>query len=203
MAAGALRERASQAVPVGFLDIREDEVERGFLARFVALAGFTSGRFRVELLDRRSYEGGGRLEFGRFGFHFTRPDGTVLTLDQLSHGQKRLLSFLYYLDVNEDFVIADELATGLHPRWVEACLQDMGPRQAFLTSHNPLLLEHVPLTSADELRATFLHCGLAPHEGHERKAWSNLSSETAARLFLAYQRGEAPLGNLLRAHGLW
>lgn len=200
---GLLRERAAQAVPAGFLDIRHDELERGFLARFVALADFQAGRFRVKLLDRRSYEGGGRLEFGHFGCVFIRRDGTVLTLEQLSHGQKRLLSFLYYLDVNEDFVIADELATGLHPRWVEASLGELGSRQSFLTSHNPVLFEHVPLSSAEQARTSIIHCQLRPHEGREFKAFSNPSPEQAEQLFAALQRGDTPPGKVLRTLGLW
>ncbi|MGZ3461073.1 MAG: AAA family ATPase, partial [Archangium sp.] len=140
---------------------------------------------------------------GHFGFGFTRRDGSVLSQEQLGHGQKRLLSFLYYLDVNEDFVIADELGNGLHPRWVEACLRSLGRRQVFLTSQNPLLFEHVPLASAEEVRASLIHCENALHEGRERKAWSNPAAETAARLFGAYQRGDTPLATLLRTHGLW
>jgi energy-coupling factor transporter ATP-binding protein EcfA2 len=200
---GLLRERVAREMPAGFIDIRHDEIERSFLARFVTLAGFTSGTFRVELLDKRNYEGGGRLEFGRFGFRFTRRDGAVLSQEHLGHGQKRLLSFLYYLDVNEDFAIADELANGLHPRHVEACLRELGGRQSFLTSQNPLLFEHVPLGSAGEVRASFIHCGTALREGHEWKVWSNPAPETAAKLLGAYQRGDAPLATLLRTHGVW
>ncbi|MCY1075960.1 AAA family ATPase [Archangium lansingense] len=202
---GLLRERVEREMPRpgGFLDIRHDEVERSFLAKFVTLAGFTSGLFRAELLDKRSYEGGGRLEFGRFGFHFTRRDGSVLTQAHLGHGQKRLLSFLYYLDVNEDFVIADELANSLHPRHVEACMRELGRRQSFLTSQNPLLFEHVPLGSADEVRASLIHCGTELRDGREWKVCANPTPETAEKLFSVYQRGDTPLATLLRTHGLW
>ncbi|WP_199243261.1 ATP-binding protein [Vitiosangium sp. GDMCC 1.1324] len=200
---GLLRERAEQASAAGFLEFRHDEVEQGFLARFVSLAGFTSGRFRVELLQRRSYEDGGRLEFGRFGFRFTRRDGVELSQEQLGYGHKRLLSFLYYLDLNDDFVIADELANGLHPRLVEACLRGLGTRQSFLTSQNPLPFEHVPLGSAEEVRTSLIHCETALREGREWKVWAHPAAETATRLFGAYQRGDTPLGTLLRTHGLW
>jgi len=200
---GVLRERAGQAVATGHIDVRHDEVERGFLARFVTLAGFAAGRFRVELLDRRSYEDGGRLEFGQFGFEFTRRDGAVLTHAQLGHGQKRLLSLLYYLDVNEDFVIADELPNGLHPRWVEACVRELGARQSFLSSQNPLLFDYVAFGSYEALHGSLIHCGLAEHEGRECKRWSNPPADVATRLFADYERGGTPLGTLLRMHGLW
>ncbi|OJH40702.1 AAA family ATPase [Cystobacter ferrugineus] len=200
---GVLRERAEQALATGFIDIRHDEHERNFLGRFVTLAGLDAGRFRVELLDKHSYEGGGRLEFGHFGFGFTRRDGAVLSREHLGYGQKRLLSLLYYLDVNEDFLIADELVHALHPRWVEAIVRELGGRQSFVTSQNPLLFEYVRFASADEVRASLIHCGLEVHEERERKVWSNPSVDTAERLFGDYRRGGSPLATLLRIHGLW
>jgi energy-coupling factor transporter ATP-binding protein EcfA2 len=200
---GLLRERAPRAAATGFIDVRHDELERTFLARFVALAGLSAGRFRVELLDKRSWEDGGRLEFGRFGFTFTRRDGTLLLGEHLGHGQKRLLSLLYYLDVNEDFVLADELANGLHPRWVEAVVRELHGRQSFVTSQNPLLFDYVTLPDAEAPRASLIHCALAEREGRECKAWSNADPDVSARLFGDYARGGTPLATLLRLHGLW
>jgi hypothetical protein len=200
---GLLRERVERGAVTQAVDILPQDVERSFLARFVTLAGFTTGRFRVELLDKRSYEDGGRLEFGRFGFGFTGRDGTEVPQERLGFGHKRLLSFLYYLDVNEDFVIADELANGLHPQLVEACLRGLGTRQVFLASQSPLPFETVPLESAGELRASLIHCGNALREGREWKVWSQPSEEVATRLFGAWREGRTPLGTLLRAHGLW
>jgi hypothetical protein len=157
----------------------------------------------VELLGKRSYEGGGRLEFGRFGFSFLRRDGSGVSHEHLSHGQKRLLSFLYHLDVNEDFIIADELASGLHPRWVEACVRELDDRQSFLTSQNPVLFEHFALGSVEDVRTSLIHCELRPREGREQRVWCNPSAETAAKLFRAYREGSTPLATLLRTHGLW
>jgi len=200
---GLLRERADQALATGFIDIRHDELERSFLGRFVTLAGLSTGRFRVELLDKRSYAGGGRLEFGRFGFSFTRRDGAVLSREDLGYGQKRLLSLLYYLDVNEDFLIADELAHAMHPRWVEAVMRELGGRQSFVSSQNPLLFEYVAFASVDEARASLIHCRLEVHEERERKVWSNPTDDTVERLFGDHRRGGTPLATLLRIHGLW
>jgi len=200
---GWLRERVERETPGDALELRHDERERSFLARFVTLAGFATGTLRVELLEKRAFEGGGRLAFGRFGFHFTRQDGSALTHAQLGHGQKRLLSFLYYLDVNEDFVIADELANGLHPVWVEACLGDIGPRQAFVTSQNPLVFSGLSPGSAEDVRASLILCERRLREGRERRAWVQPTAEVARRLFDAHREGTASLAELLRTHRLW
>lgn len=198
-----LRERVARGPVPDAFEFSHAERERNFLAKFVALAGFASGRLRVEIVERRTYEKGGRLGFGRFGFHFSRHDGTELAQEALGHGQKRLLSLLYYLDVNEDFVIADELANSLHPRWLAASLKEIGPRQSFITSESPLLLEHLPLASAEELRAALLLCGAEVQEGREWLVWSNPTMDTAAKLLAAHRAENLPLGHLLQAHGLW
>lgn len=198
-----LRERVEREPALDVIEIPHDEVEPSFLSRFVALAGFTRGKMRAELLEKRVFEGGGRLELGSFGFSFTRRDGSVVSQAHLGHGQKRLLAFLYYLDVNEDFVIADELANGLHPRWVEACLREVGERQAFLTSQNPLVFEHVRLESAADVESSLILCGTGLRDGREQRIWANPTAEMAERLFRAYRQGSAPLGELLRAQGMW
>lgn len=198
-----LRERVDRGPAATVLELRHDAEERGFLARFVALAGFGSGTLRVEVLENRTFEDGGRVAFGHFSFHFTRQDGSELTQEHLGHGQKRLLAFLYYLDINADFVVADELANGLHPRWVEACLGDIGPRQTFLTSQNPLVFERLTFPSAEALRTSLIHCFTSRREGRERRAWTHPSEEVARGLFEAHREGKLPFGALLRAHGLW
>jgi hypothetical protein len=198
-----LREQMEHKALARTLELPHDELAQSFLAKFTSLAGFAAGKFRVEVLEKRTYENGGRLGFGQFGFRFTRPDGTELTQAQLGHGQKRLLAFLYYLDVNEGFVIADELPNGLHPQWVEACLREIGERQCFLTSQNPLLFEPLSFESAESLRASLLACGAGLRDGREQLLWSNLPAETATTIFNALRTGSLTLGALLRKHGLW
>jgi hypothetical protein len=198
-----LRARVEREAPGHALEFSHDELERNFLARFIGLAGFASGKLRVEVLEKRTFENGGRLGFGNFSFRYTLQDGTELTQAQLGHGQKRLLAFLYYLDVNADFAVADELANGLHPRWAEACLAEIGARQAFLTSQNPLLFEHLSFGSVEDLRTSIILCGARPREGSDRIVWSHPTTEAATRLFEALRAGSSPLAELLRTHGLW
>ncbi|MCP3100298.1 AAA family ATPase [Myxococcus sp. K15C18031901] len=198
-----LRERVEQETPSGALELRHDALETSFLARFVRLAGFEAGRFRVEVLEKQSFENGGRVGFGGFGFHFTRRDGRTLTHEALGFGHKRLLSLLYYLDVNGDFALLDEPANGLHPRLVEACLGELGARQVFLASHHPLPLEHPAFDSEEALRAALVLCRLENHAGRERIRWSHPTRETTRALFAAHRQGTRPLGALLREHGLW
>ncbi|WP_426754615.1 AAA family ATPase [Myxococcus sp. Y35] len=200
---GWLRERVEEAPPADVLELTHDARESSFLARFVALADFEAGRFRVEVLEKRPFENGGRVGFGGFGFQFRRRDGREVTHEALGFGQKRLLSLLYYLDVNEDFAIADELANGLHPRWVEAAMRELGARQVFLASQSPLPFEHILFSSAEALRASLLLCGNTREDGPERIAWRNPTHEAAGRLFDAHGLGAHPLAELLRQHLFW
>jgi energy-coupling factor transporter ATP-binding protein EcfA2 len=199
-----LRSRVERESPGHTLEFSHDELEGNFLARFVRLARFASGKLRVEVLENRTFENGGRLGFGSFSFRFRRQDGAEVPQAHLSYGEKRLLAFLYYLDVNGDFAVADELASGLHPRWAEACLAELGKRQAFLSSQNPLLFERLSFGSAADVRTSIIHCATGPRDEGHRLVWSQPTSETATRIFEALRADKPPsLTELLRAHGLW
>ncbi|NNB97197.1 ATP-binding protein [Corallococcus exiguus] len=196
---GWLRDQVErEPVPPSLL-FRHDAQPQGFLARFVTLAGFASGTLTVDVTETTPLSQGGRLGFSGFRFAFVRPDGTPVAQEQLGHGQKRLLSFLYYLDVHEAFVIADELADGLHPDLVRACVRDLGARQTFATSQNPLLLEHLEFTHAEQLRTSLIRCEVGGGAGRWR--WTQPTPEEAARWFDAYRAGSVPLGAVLRAQG--
>jgi hypothetical protein len=47
---------------------------------------------------------------------------------------------------------------GLHHRRIATSIEAIGQRQAFLTSQNPLLLDYIPIASADEVRRSFVLC---------------------------------------------
>jgi hypothetical protein len=143
------------------------------------------------------------LSYSKISFLFTLDNGSVITHEKLSYGQKRLLSFLYYLAVSEDIVIADELVNGLHYDWIEVCLKEIGSRQAFLTSQNPLLLDFLPFESAEEVRRSFLLCRREKHEGKSRMVWSNMDQENAEAFFRSYKTKALQVSEILRTRGLW
>jgi len=97
-------------------------------------------------------------QLGNMIARFFFADGGFITQDRLSYGQKRLLMFYYYLASNPDIVIADELVNGLHHQWIRAAIEEIGERQAFLTSQNPLLLDYLPFSSAEHVRKSFMLC---------------------------------------------
>ncbi|MFB1483708.1 ATP-binding protein [Corallococcus sp. RDP092CA] len=196
---GWLRAQVEREPAPPSLLLRHDAVPQGFLARFVALAGFASGTLTVDVTETTPLSQGGRLGFSGFRFAFARPDGSPVSQEQLGHGQKRLLSFLYYLDVHPGFVVADELADGLHPDLVRACVRDMGARQSFVTSQSPLLLEQLEFANAEQVRTSLIRCEVGGGPGGWR--WTQPTPEEAARWFDAYRAGSVPLGAMLRAQG--
>lgn len=138
-----------------------------------------------------------------FDLRVTFHDGRTVTAPLLSFGQKRLLSFLYYVACNEHIVVADELVNGLHWAWITTCLDAIGERQAFLTSQNPLLLDALPISSEAEVAQTFIRCRLEVKEGRGTWVWQNLAEEDARDLWQAYEVGLQGIGELLRSRGLW
>jgi hypothetical protein len=148
-----------------------------------------------ELIEFSHYDG--------FDLRVTFHDGRTVTAPLLSFGQKRLLSFLYYVACNEHIVVADELVNGLHWAWITTCLNAIGERQAFLTSQNPLLLDALPISSEAEVAQTFIRCRLEVKEGRGTWVWQNLAEEDARDLWQAYEVGLQGIGELLRSRGLW
>jgi energy-coupling factor transporter ATP-binding protein EcfA2 len=182
-------------------------VEPTFVKRFAEAASFRQGEMVVEALEgeieaQRQHEVM-RVRFGRFRFRFrTRGEGFVAH-ELLSYGQKRLLSFLYYVACNDACVVADELVNGLHHAWIEVCLDAIGERQAFLTSQNPLLLDFLPPTSPEEAERRFIRCVLEELEGRDVMVWRNLTREEAAEFCEEYAVGVQQVSELLRVQGLW
>ncbi|MCU0655575.1 MAG: AAA family ATPase [Polyangiaceae bacterium] len=175
------------------------------LAEYTGLQGFSMS-LAVEGSYRMSLGEGREALWWRFGaaeFLFTEPGGVTFTHRDLSFGQKRLLAFLYYLDANDHYVIADELVNGMHHRWIEICLNGIGQRQAFLTSQNPLLLDYIPIGSVEDARRTFLQCRTERDGDRSEFVWSNLSNEDAEDLFHDQQVGIQQIGEILRVRGLW
>jgi len=144
------------------------------------------------------------LEVEGLEFSFKRANGITLDQDRLSYGQKRLLTFFYYLTVHDTFVIADELVNGLHHQWIAACMDAIGERQAFLTSQNPLLFDYIPdFESAAQLQSCFITCKTEVVDGAEEIVWQNMSEDDADRMFESYRAEIQPLGEILITRGLW
>lgn len=145
----------------------------------------------------------GGYTFQGFEFEVERSDGVTIHHDLLSYGQKRLLSFFYYLACNPAVVIADELVNGLHHRWIDACMKEIGPRQAFLTSQNPLLFDYAEFESVEQVERRFLVCGLETVDGREMMVWRNMSRADAEVFYRAYEAGIEHVGDILITRGLW
>jgi ABC-type cobalamin/Fe3+-siderophores transport system ATPase subunit len=187
-------------------DLRIDSRERGqeFLQRLAELMGFESAQVRFQRTARGPVgQHIIQLDFGNIQFYFTRRDGSIIHHSLLSYGQKRLLAFFYYLASNSVCVVADELVNGMHHEWIGACLDELGERQAFLTSQNPLLMDYLVFESAEEVRSSFVLCHLESHEERDQMVWENMSPEEAASFFDAYQVATRHVGELLRLRGLW
>jgi energy-coupling factor transporter ATP-binding protein EcfA2 len=173
------------------------------LASFPALTDIQAIAMSLSVEGSRQEPDGLWWTFGHAEFLFSRGRGVVFNHNALSYGQKRLLAFLYYLDANPAFVVADELVNGMHHDWIRASLDGIGERQAFLTSQNPLLLDYLPLESVEQIQKTFIQCRTEIVDGEPQIAWSNLAAEDAAELFADYKVGIQPVGEILRARGLW
>ena len=176
-----------------------------WLKEIPAILGFTSAALRPRLLTRSQEGEKVTTRYQGFDCIFQRADGSQISHELLSFGQKRLFSFLWYLAVREELpVVADELLNGLHHEWIEVCFDRLRDRQSFLATQHPLLLDHIPVESREAVRTTFIRCSLeSGPDGRERMAWRNFDEDEAERFFVAYQTGIQQVSEVLRTEGLW
>jgi energy-coupling factor transporter ATP-binding protein EcfA2 len=175
-----------------------------FLKKAVELFGFEDATMILHLLKTDVTDAGETRTYGNLSFAFTLDQGSTISQVDLSYGQKRLLSFLYYVAANDDIIIADELVNGMHHEWIEACLDAIGDRQSFLTSQNPLLLDFLPFTSAEEVQRSFIQCRREKREDRRTQLlWANMSPEGADSFYRAYEAGVQHVSEILRTKGLW
>jgi len=144
-----------------------------------------------------------RVSYVGFEFNFTLPDGAVIRHEDLSYGQKRLLSFLYYAAANPHIIIADELVNGLHYEWIETCLKEIQDRQSFLTSQNPVLVDLLPFESAEDVQRSFILCSYEMHGDRGQMVWQNMSAPKADAFYRAYETQALQVSEILQTHGLW
>lgn len=149
--------------------------------------------------------GAGRLmRLGPPTILLRRHDDSSISVDQLSFGQKRLFTFAWYLDANPDVVVADELVNGMHYEWIDDCARAMEGRQVFVTAQNPLLLDHVTISSPEDVTRSFVLCGATRTDAtHREVRWTHPSTEQAAEFFRAYENGVLQVHEILRTEGLW
>jgi len=195
--------RQLERVPdIDEIRVQTEDKSAEFLERAVHLLGFESVKVRVQRTARNT-EPSESIEFGNIRFDFTRRDRSIINHQLLSYGQKRLLSFYYYLACSPAVVVADELVNGMHHEWIEACMDELEGRQAFLTSQNPLLLDYLHFESVDEVLSSFVLCRTEPVGEREQLHWENMTREDAQGFFDAYQVGIQHVSEILRTRGLW
>lgn len=178
-----------------------------FLQDMVRFAQFKDARLELRLVEKKAIANEQieftQFRFGLLKFWFEKLDGSIIPDQKLSYGQKRLLAFLYYLDCNPHIIVADELAAGLHHAWISACIEAIGDRQAFLASHDPILIDELELSSIEDVERSFILCRCDTSSGKERLHWSNMSRYDAERFYEAYNVGLQHVSEILRTKGLW
>jgi energy-coupling factor transporter ATP-binding protein EcfA2 len=175
-----------------------------FLQNTCKLLGFVDAEMLLQLTRKEGPQGRTRWTFVRPVFGFSDSGNRFLTDYDLSFGQKRLLSFLYYAAANPHIFIVDELVNGFHHEWIRETLDTIGPRQAFLTSQNPLLLDELAFESAEDAQRCFIICRTLSEPPEPRTMMAqNLSLQLAEDFFRAYEVGVQHISYILRTKDLW
>lgn len=208
-----LNQTAQGSEVVNGVVVGDDEL--AFLQKTVRALGYEQATLHFELkksthLDSNyEYYGGtsavhfSRAYYGNFRFVFAKRDGSRIPHNDLSFGEKRLLAFHYYLATYDHVLIADELANGMHHDMIDRCVDALADRQVFLSTQNPLLLDHLGFSSADEVRASFILCHIVTEQHREQMVLRNMTADESAEFFADYRVGIQHVNEVLRARGLW
>jgi hypothetical protein len=174
-----------------------------FLHRLCQVLNFKSSEARFRVSERvRVSPREEHVWFDDLRILFTRHDGSEVSDQKLSYGQKRLLSFLYYSDA-DSLIVADELVNGMHHDWIRTCIDQIGTRQAILTSQNPLLFDHLEFADPADASSRIIRCAVEVREGREWMTWSNMNHSDATSFFRSYSVGLQHVGEILLTMGLW
>ncbi len=163
--------------------------------------GATSGRFelRSERLDK--LRGTYRAElFFRF------PDESERRWEQLSYGERRLVSLSWYLAANPSAVCLDEPVNGLHHAWLDWLMGEIERRpQAFVATQNPLLLDYANFTSEEQIRDGIILCSreVEGPSARTRLRWRHPTDVEASKMFEAVAAGIQYVSEILMMQGLW
>lgn len=178
-----------------------------FLSRAVELLQLRWAKISIELFrpppDTRSDWYGHELSYTSLAFKLGLEGDAFLTQDELSFGEKRLLSFLFYLAARPQIIIADELENGLDEAWVKVCLRSIGSRQCFLTSRSPVLLEHLPFASVEQVQRRFVVCRRERERRARHQRWARLDESQAEALVRAHAEHPREVAAALAKLGLW
>jgi hypothetical protein len=159
----------------------------------------------VELRNREPISGQGASSalFDSPDMYFYKGDDRVSNT-ALSFGEKRTISFMAYLNANPHIIIADELMNGLHHSLGVALLDEIGDRQAFLATHEPVLMDNIDFQSADELRRSLIHCERNPDPKGPPFIWTQIDEAKAQRIFHQFDVASIKHGHeLLQDWGIW
>jgi hypothetical protein len=144
------------------------------------------------------------VRLSSLAFFMKRKNGDILKHTSWSWGQKRLVAFALYLAANPDYVVADELVNGMHHEWIELCLREIGDRQCFFTSQNPILVDFIELRSVEQISNAFVLCDAEEKaDGAMVRRFRNLTLDEAQRLWDARSVGLQSTSEIMRFNGWW
>lgn len=175
-----------------------------FLREAADALGYRSVSIFLRLEMGEEVESNRPFKYTHPSVSFTRNDGAVLDLGRLSHGQKRLFGFLWYLGCYPHVVIADDLSNGMHWEMAERALKAAEDRQCFLAIQDALMLDLMEFSSAEDVSRAFVCCrSVGGGAGPERWSWAPFATDAAQEFHEAYCKGFRHVSEILRTRGLF
>lgn len=177
--------------------LAHDEFAPSFVAKAAHAMGYERGSVRFD--DESS---GTEKYFTNYRYFFERGRSRT-SHKHLSYGEQRMLAFFAASAACPEIVIADELVNGLHHEWIKSCVDEIGSRQAFLTSQNPLLLDYLEFESPEDVQTGLVLCSRQETPNGPALIWRNPTEQEADEFFRSYKTGIQSVSDILISKGMW
>jgi energy-coupling factor transporter ATP-binding protein EcfA2 len=176
--------------------------EAPFLRRAAEALGAEEVTLVLPVRERKEAKDGKEVTMNDLELRVVKGGGEAIPHDQLSHGEKRLLSFFYYAAANPHVVITDDLVSGMAYDGAEAAVAALAGRQAFVSTRDPWLFAFLQRPAEGEDDMTLITCAAQSGKEGTVIAWDTLDEPTTEALLAAREAGLDRVATILRAEDL-
>ena len=177
------------------------------LTRFVSLAGYSNAKIKLKKVRQSKVPNRGwDIHFEGADFEVFLNKTNVIHHNLLSYGEKRLLSYLFYLEGTGKggITICDELSNGMHHGWVRSLAEQFDERQGFFATHSPSFMDCLSFESAEEVQRSLILFRSVVEDDSERKwSWGHPTASEANQFYRAFDVGIMHVSEILKTKGLW
>lgn len=140
------------------------------------------------------------IDLGSVKVSIVLENGSVISYDKLSYGEKRMFHIINYLHESSVFLL-DEPMNGFHHDFIAKTLEtsnSMG-KQSFIANQNPILFDYIEVENSEDFSTKMVFCKLT--DG--KITWTNPIPEESEKFMDDLNNQFLPVNMILKKLELW